>query len=315
MEFQIDIDGYIGGMGYSKQFVRSKLEQYKDKQINVRINSLGGSLDDALDIAARFNAHGNVTTYLYGYCASAATIASLGAAKVVIDENAFYLVHKVMNWIDIWGLLNADDMQRTIDELEANKQDNQKMDLVLARMYAKKSGKQVADILNVLKKAAWLTANEALELGFVDEIGKGLSYNTPTIENKLNAFGLPLPTQKTQSKSFVNSIKNLFNNNLSMLKNFLNLNAILKTDGFEEKDNAVSLTTQQLTEIENCLKDNADKINSLSATISEKDATIANLQKQIEDLQNAAADTTKQVEPAENNVTANSLYNIVKKLI
>lgn len=315
MEFQIDIDGYIGGMGYSKQFVRSKLEQYKDKQINVRINSLGGSLDDALDIAARFNAHGKVTAYLYGYCASAATIASLGAAKVVIDENAFYLVHKVMNWIDIWGLLNADDMQRTIDELEHNKQDNQKMDLVLAHMYAKKSGKQVADILNVLKKAAWLTANEALELGFVDEIGKGLSYNTPTIENKLNAFGLPLPTQKTQSKSFVNSIKNLFNNNLSMLKNFLNLNAILKTDGFEEKDNAVSLTAQQLTEIENCLKDNADKINSLSATISEKDATIANLQKQIEDLQNAAADTTKQVEPAEDNVTANSLYNIVKNLI
>ena len=140
MNYEIDIDGAIGAYGYSKQYVRAALEKHKNKPVNVRINSLGGSLNDALDMAARFNEHGQVTVYMFGYCASAATVASLGAAKVVIDENAFYLAHKVMNWVDIWGLLNADEMQATIEELEANKRDNEKMDLVLARMYAKKSG-------------------------------------------------------------------------------------------------------------------------------------------------------------------------------
>ena len=159
MNFQIDIDGQIGQYGYSKQYVRQILAQYKGQPVNVRVNSLGGSLDDALDIAARFNEHGDVTVFMFGYCASAATVLALGAKKTVIDENAFYLVHKVMNWVDIWDTLNADQLQDLIDELEKNKRDNEKMDLVLAKMYAKKSGHTANEIMAVLKEAAWLTAD------------------------------------------------------------------------------------------------------------------------------------------------------------
>ena len=317
MNFQIDIDGQIGQYGYSKQYVRQILAQYTGQPVNVRVNSLGGSLDDALDIAARFNEHGDVTVYMFGYCASAATVLALGAKKTVIDENAFYLVHKVMNWVDIWDTLNADQLQDLIDELEKNKRDNEKMDLVLAKMYAKKSGHTANEIMAVLKEAAWLTADEAKNWGFVDEIGTGLKYAPAAIENKLNAFGLPLPKPRENKLSAIDKIKNMFNKNVSaMLTNYLNLNALLKVEGFEDKENSVSMTADQLTAIDNELKANAAAIESLKADNEAKENTIKELQEKVAALENLPGDNTKPVEPeVDNAVSAASMYENIKNLI
>lgn len=317
MNFQIDIDGQIGQYGYSKQYVRQILAQYKGQPVNVRVNSLGGSLDDALDIAARFNEHGDVTVFMFGYCASAATVLALGAKKTVIDENAFYLVHKVMNWVDIWDTLNADQLQDLIDELEKNKRDNEKMDLVLAKMYAKKSGRTANEIMAVLKEAAWLTADEAKNWGFVDEIGTGLKYAPAAIENKLNAFGLPLPKPRENKLSAIDKIKNMFNKNVSaMLTNYLNLNALLKVEGFEDKENSVSMTADQLTAIDNELKANAAAIESLKADNEAKENTIKELQEKVAALENLPGDETKHVEPeVDNAVSAASMYENIKNLI
>ena len=317
MNFQIDIDGQIGQYGYSKQYVRQILAQYKGQPVNVRVNSLGGSLDDALDIAARFNEHGDVTVFMFGYCASAATVLALGAKKTVIDENAFYLVHKVMNWVDIWDTLNADQLQDLIDELEKNKRDNEKMDLVLAKMYAKKSGHTANEIMAVLKEAAWLTADEAKNWGFVDEIGTGLKYAPAAIENKLNAFGLPLPKPRENKLSAIDKIKNMFNKNVSaMLTNYLNLNALLKVEGFEDKENSVSMTADQLTAIDNELKANAAAIESLKADNEAKENKIKELQEKVAALENLPGDETKHVEPeVDNAVSAASMYENIKNLI
>ena len=317
MNYQIDIDGSIGTYGYSKYYIKQMLDQYKGQPVNVRVNSLGGSLDDALDIAARFNEHGDVTVFMFGYCASAATVLALGAKKTVIDENAFYLVHKVMNWVDIWDTLNADQLQDLIDELEKNKRDNEKMDLVLAKMYAKKSGHTANEIMAVLKEAAWLTADEAKNWGFVDEIGTGLKYAPAAIENKLNAFGLPLPKPRENKLSAIDKIKNMFNKNVSaMLTNYLNLNALLKVEGFEDKENSVSMTADQLTAIDNELKANAAAIESLKADNEAKENTIKELQEKVAALENLPGDNTKPVEPeVDNAVSAASMYENIKNLI
>lgn len=316
MDFTIDIDGTIGAYGYSKQYVRMVLEENRNRPVNVRINSLGGSLDDALDMAARFNNHGNVTVWMFGYCASAATVASLGAKKVVIDENAFYLVHKVSNWVDVWGTLNADQIAEVIADLEKNKKDNEKMDLVLAHMYAKKSGKSADSIMQVLKEAAWLNATEAKEWGFVDEIGKGLTYS-PSIENKLNAYGLPLPTPKRKepASKIASAFSKIFNNQKVMLKNFLNLNSLLKVEGLEDKENSVQMSVEQVTAIDNQLKENSAEIERLNATIAERENTIKELTEKVAALENQPGDDTKQVEPQVENVNAADLFNLVKDLI
>ena len=154
MEYNLSIDSHIGPWGYSKNFIRNQMSGLKNKPVNVRVSSLGGSVDDAL----------------YGYVASAATILATGAKKTCMSQYAFYLIHKVSNWIDAWGNYNADQIQQLIDDLKANKLENDKMDLVLANLYANKCKKKVDEILPILKEGRWLTAKEALEYGFVDEI-------------------------------------------------------------------------------------------------------------------------------------------------
>lgn len=316
MNYDIDIDGYIGPYGYSKQYVRSIIDKNKGKHLNVRISSFGGSLDDALDIAARLNEHGDVTVYLYAYCASAATVIALGANRTIMDSNGFYLVHKVSNWVDIWGQLNADQMQAAIEELEANKKDNDKMDLVLAKMYAKKCNKPVEQILDILKAGDWLTAQEAKDLGFVDEIGKGLSYGTPSVENKLNALGLPLPTATASAKrNIIDTFKSLINNSTTMLKDFLHLNGLLNVEGFDAEKDGVKLTAEQLTTIDNRLKADDEKIDSLNQSIADKEAQIAELEEKVNELQKQPAEDVARVTPEPETVDATSLFNRVKNLI
>ena len=222
-----------------------------------------------------------------------------------------------MNWVDIWDTLNADQLQDLIDELEKNKRDNEKMDLVLAKMYAKKSGHTANEIMAVLKEAVWLTADEAKNWGFVDEIGTGLKYTPSAIENKLNAFGLPLPKPRENKLSAIDKIKNMFNKNVSaMLTNYLNLNALLKVEGFEDKENSVSMTADQLTAIDNELKANAAAIESLKADNEAKENTIKELQEKVAALENLPGDETKHVEPeVDNAVSAASMYENIKNLI
>ena len=162
MTYNITIDDYIGRWGYSKQYIRNQLSNLKGKSVNVRISSLGGAVDDGLDIRQQFIDHGDVTAYLYGMVASSATILALGAKKVCISKYSMFLIHKVSNWVDAWGSYNADQIEELIDELKANKLENDKFDLVLANMYASKCNKKVDEILPVLKEGRWLTDRKSV---------------------------------------------------------------------------------------------------------------------------------------------------------
>ena len=100
-----------------------------------------------------------------------------------------------------------------------------------------------------------------------------------------------------------------------MLKQFLNLNTLLKVDGFESKENGITLTEDQMTAIDNELKANADKVNSLSVQIAEKDKRIVELEDQVNALQQQPAEPDKPVEPKPSNASAKDMYNLVKNLI
>lgn len=194
--YQIIIDDVICRWGYSKQYLRRMLDQYKGKHVDMRISSLGGDLDHGLDIRQQLLDHGDVNVYLTGFVASAATIIAMGAKRVCMSKYAMFLVHKCSNFIDAWGNYNADQMQQLIDELTKNKKENDRIDVVIAQLYAKKTGKSINELLNVLKEGRWLTAQEALDYGFIDEItedeGDVKQNLTPELRAKFNAFGITI---------------------------------------------------------------------------------------------------------------------------
>lgn len=302
-KYQIDIDGYIGEYQYSKRFVKNELSKYPGQLVRVRINSMGGSLDHGLDIAERFGQHGNVEVELFAMNASAATLATLKAKKVSMSSSGFYLIHKVMNWVDVWGNMNADEIAQVIEDLNKNKEENQKMDLVIAQMYSEKTGKSLNEMLNLMKIGGWLNATEAKEWGFIDEIiNVKEKINLGEMSNKLNAFGLP--TNFISKSNFFTNIKT----SEPMNKQPLKINAILKVEQLESTENdGVFLNEAQIETIDKEIETLEGRVNTLTtektnaeqrattaeAQVTEKDNEIADLKTQIENLKkNPGATTT-----------------------
>ncbi|MDY3857781.1 MAG: ATP-dependent Clp protease proteolytic subunit, partial [Muribaculaceae bacterium] len=164
--YHISLKGYVGGYDFDRSTVDRELAKNEGKQVNVLIDSLGGSLATGLSISAAFRNHGNVNVHFVGLNASAATIASLGAAHISIDAGAMYLVHQCSMAFFEWGSLNSDQFATLIADCEKIKADLDKLDLNIAQMYSAKCKKNTTDLLALMSKGGWLTSQEALEWGF-----------------------------------------------------------------------------------------------------------------------------------------------------
>ena len=173
--YNISLKGYVGGYDFDRSTVDKELAKNEGKQVNVLIDSLGGSLATGLSISAAFKNHGNVNVHFVGLNSSAATIASLGAAHISIDAGAMYLVHKCSMAFFEWGSLNSAQFTTLIADCEKIKADLDKLDLNCARLYAARCKRKPEDLLALMKVGGWLTAKEALDWGFVEEITLDLS--------------------------------------------------------------------------------------------------------------------------------------------
>lgn len=208
---EFDIDGYISSYGYNSRYVKSFLKEAGKDQVICHLCSLGGEFLVGVSIKDEFSKHGNVLVDISGYAASAATFIALGAKHTRMSESSFYLIHKVLSWVDAWGSMNEDQISELISDLEKIKDENEKMTLVAAKAYADKSGKSITDILNLMKQDTWLTADEAKEWGFVDEVYKTTTrFDSSRVSEKFNALGLPrLPSgERTSSNLDVDTIVN-----------------------------------------------------------------------------------------------------------
>ena len=80
-QYNLHLKGFVGGADFDRNYVDYVLAKNAGKEVNVLIDSLGGNLATALSIAAAFKNHGKVSVHFVGMNASAATIASIGAAQ------------------------------------------------------------------------------------------------------------------------------------------------------------------------------------------------------------------------------------------
>jgi ATP-dependent protease ClpP protease subunit len=296
--YHLKLKGFVGGYDFDASYVDYILSKNQGKPVDVLIDSLGGSLATALSIASSFRNHGDVTVHFVGMNASAATIASLGAKHITMDASAMYLAHKCSTEFFQWAQLNADQLADQIASLEQLKTDLEKMDANVAGMYSRKCKKDADALLALMKVGGWLSAKEALDWGFVDEITNADEDKAPVltdaVASAMASVGMPIPNLPVESNSqfskFLNAIANLFRSqdkqpqNISepMNKLFPLLAAALAIDALQFTDGKCSLTEAQCDTLEAFLKDQADK---LQAAITEKDNLIAQRDQSIKDLQ------------------------------
>lgn len=199
--YHIDIDSYIG-YPISKGYVKSKLQPMRGKPCNVRINSYGGDVQTALDIRQQFIDHGQVTAYIIGMTASAATILAMGARKVVMSRYALMLVHPCSAGVSAWGYYNKEELAKAIERMRKTQTDLKTLDRVVASIYAAKVGdSNVGKMEALMHEARWIGAEEALRLGLIDEIDPDEQQPNPAKKpmtdaqrEHIVACGLPVPT-------------------------------------------------------------------------------------------------------------------------
>ena len=306
-DYLIKLKGYVGGYDFDADYVDYKLSQNKGKDVDVLIDSLGGAVSTALSVARCFKDHGGVTVHFAGMNASAATIASMGAKKILIDKNGMYLVHKVSSFVFEFASLNADQLKEHIQSLEKTKRDLEKIDINIASMYADRCRKSKEDLLALMKTGGWLTAEEALQWGFVDGIEDVEGAEKPAMTGEIAAYfaasGIPVPPQMAKKSLFERvsaKIAELFNDyshstdgNI-MEKVFAKIGGLLKVEKFTADDKGnFTLTGGQMQAIEDGIKQKDGRIGELEAQIAEKDNEIEGLKKQPGDTTTAVTDDGK----------------------
>ena len=224
--YHLKLKGFVGGYDFDASYVDYILSKNQGKPVDVLIDSLGGSLATALSIVASFREHGQVHVHYVGMNASAATIVSMGANHVTMDASAMYLVHKCSAEFIQWASLNADQLKDQIAHLEQMKTDLEKMDANVASLYAAKCKKPASELLDLMKVGGWLTAQEALAWGFVDEITDSKEDKAPVLTEAtacaMASAGIPLPhmpiqPEQSEWSKFLSSFMQFFSGRASEL--------------------------------------------------------------------------------------------------
>lgn len=142
--------------------VRAQLRESRAARIQVRINSLGGDVQDALSIYNQLKEHpAEVEVRVDGAAASAATIIAMAASpgRLRMAEASEFMIHEP-HFPLMFGV-DAEKARKAADRLD-------KETGILAGIYAKRSERSEEEIRDWMRAETWFTASEALEAGLID---------------------------------------------------------------------------------------------------------------------------------------------------
>jgi len=154
-----------------KQF-REQLDEHKG-DITVRINSPGGDVFAGVQIYNMLkDRQDKVTVVVDALAASAASFIAMAGDRIIMNSGSMMMVHKASTMA--WG--NEDDMKEVAEMLR-------KIDDSIIGLYADRTGKSKEEIKALLAAETWMTAEEAVEMGFADEAVEGKTKLTDMVKN------------------------------------------------------------------------------------------------------------------------------------
>lgn len=326
MKYDYIIRGTIGVWwdGTTSEDLRKFLDKHPDEDLTIGIVSLGGYLTDGLEMYQMLLDHGRCTAVLMGMTASAATIAAMGCKVVKAHKRSLILIHNASDWIDVWGQCNKEQIDEICQRLNATREQLDTIDKLLAGIYADRCGKKIEDIQAVMTKNQFINADDAHELGIVDEI---LTEAIPEpVQNSLQdnytlnyikGMGLPSYSDGGQKENPIaaylrktaEGLRSLVRNKPAQkstieMKKFVNLLACLALSAIAVKDGKAELTEEQLGKIEAYMQGLADKVTTLT---DEK----KKLADQVENLKKSAPEEHNDVIDDAEMLNARELYNSV----
>ncbi|MGZ3945220.1 MAG: head maturation protease, ClpP-related [Mucilaginibacter sp.] len=150
----------IGTGTLSSAYIQTQLEAAAGQGVDVHISSAGGSAFDATAIYDLLKKYpGNVTIYIDALAASAASIVAMAGQQIIMSKYALLMIHKPM--VGSGG--NADELLKDIQMLNV-------VQSRLAQIYMDKTGLDGVTVNSLIDSVTWMTADQALDLGFIDQV-------------------------------------------------------------------------------------------------------------------------------------------------
>jgi len=237
----------IGTFGITAQSFIDEIKEYDNKELNIHINSLGGEVFEGMAIYSIIQRRkAKTTVYIEGIAASIASVIALAADEVIMSENSLLMIHNA------WGGTQGDarDMRKQADVLD-------KITNEIAEVYVKKTNIPYDKVIEMMNEETWLTAEEAVALGFVNSISEPIKvaakYDVSRFKNITNKkMDTILSLTEKKKIKMTEELKTWFNSKVDEII------AKVKTDGSEARE------TVESVEVEVKLTDNEDVMNKFS---------------------------------------------------
>jgi ATP-dependent protease ClpP protease subunit len=156
----------IGEWGVTAQDFVNDLRGVRSSAIELRINSEGGEVFDGLAIYEAVRQHpADVTGYIDGLAASAASFVAMACDRVVMAERSRLMIHDAHGFV-IGNAADMREMAALLDDLSDN----------VADIYAERAGGTRAQWRDAMRgptaaaDGTWYTAQAAVDAGLADEI-------------------------------------------------------------------------------------------------------------------------------------------------
>ncbi|MBK8946427.1 MAG: Clp protease ClpP [Ignavibacteriae bacterium] len=266
----INIFDHISSFGISSKTILYTLEDFKSKnisEIEVRINSAGGSLFEGFSIFNQLRDFGNVTTIVDGIAASIASVIALAGNKILAYKNSYMFIHNPWN-IAIGDTNDFQDQSNNLGKFRDT----------LIDIYKAKTGLDDEKLKDFCNKSTFINADEALAMGFVDDIienyrtEKFVAFNSSILDESGNPLEeIPLSEEKNINSS---SPESSANDLLSVVTNLKEDFTNLKDDLTKQLNYSVQLKID-IAKFESSLN---DKIKSGSLTPAVKNSIMDILQ-------------------------------------
>lgn len=157
--------------------VREIFEKIEEDDIELHINSYGGSVFASISIFNYLQSLGkNITTINDGICASGASLIFMVGDARIMPENTMLMIHRASTFA--WG--NCNELREQADVLE--KLDNS---TVMANYKNHFKGTD-EELMELIDKETWLSADECLEKGFCTEVKKLAEPKEDSTQETLN---------------------------------------------------------------------------------------------------------------------------------
>ncbi|MBO5408879.1 MAG: Clp protease ClpP [Clostridia bacterium] len=165
----------------SANFIMQKLSEHENvSQINVYINSYGGSVKEGLAIYNQLLRHkANKHVYIDGYACSIASVIAMCGDTITMAKNALMMIHNAS--MGVFG--TSEELRKSADDLDV-------INRASCSTYLDRAGDKLTEenLKEMLDKETWLNAEQCIAFGLADDVLQKKSAGTDNVEQAYHEY-------------------------------------------------------------------------------------------------------------------------------